>query len=91
MSKKSLKILVDENWDGLDEKLKQHGYDAYSVKKLFPGKSDHGVLKYAEKNKMVLITQDKENIKACIEDNTPCVPINVDGILGMVLDKLSKF
>jgi len=34
MSKKSLKILVDEMDDGMDEKLKEIGFDAYSVKKL---------------------------------------------------------
>jgi len=34
MSKKSLKILVDEMDDGMDEKLKEIGFDAYSVIKL---------------------------------------------------------
>jgi len=34
MVKKLLKILVDEMDDGMDEKLKEIGFDAYSVKKL---------------------------------------------------------
>jgi len=34
MSKKPLKILVDEMDDGMDERLMSIGYDAYSVKKL---------------------------------------------------------
>ena len=34
MSKKSLKILVDEMDDGMDEKLEKIGFEAYSVKKL---------------------------------------------------------
>jgi len=34
MVKKPLKILVDEMDDGMDEKLKEIGFDAYSVKKL---------------------------------------------------------
>ncbi len=29
-----MKILVDENLDGMDERLKEQGYDAYSVRKL---------------------------------------------------------
>ena len=37
MSKKSLKILVDEMDDGMDEKLKEIGFDAYSVKKIAGG------------------------------------------------------
>jgi len=32
MSKKPLKILVDEMDDGMDERLRGMGYDAYSVK-----------------------------------------------------------
>ena len=34
MAKKSLKILVDEMDDGMDEKLETMGFEAYSVKKL---------------------------------------------------------
>jgi len=34
MIKKPLKILVDEMDDGMDEKLKEIGLNAYSVKKL---------------------------------------------------------
>ena len=91
MAKKSPKILVDEQWDGLDDFLKKHGYDATSVKKLFAGKGDHGVLKYVEKHKMLLITQDKRNIRDCRDENIPHVPVDADGIYEMVLDKLSKF
>ena len=29
-----MKILVDENLDGMDERLKEQGYDAFSVRKL---------------------------------------------------------
>jgi len=34
MPKKSLKILVDEMDDGMDENLGKIGFEAYSVKKL---------------------------------------------------------
>jgi len=30
-----MKILVDENLDGMDERLKEQGYDAYSELELF--------------------------------------------------------
>ena len=29
-----MKILVDENLDGMDERLNEQGYEAYSVRKL---------------------------------------------------------
>jgi len=70
-----MKILVDESDDGLDEKLREIGYEAYSVKKLIAeGKrlhSDYSVLKYARENKMLLITRDAENGLSCEENNTP--------------------
>ena len=91
MSKKSLKIFVDEQLDGLVKKLIQLDYHVDSAKKLFPGKSDYTILKYVEKHKMVFITQDKENIKACSENNIRCVPINKDQTLEIALNKLSKF
>ena len=90
MSEKLPKILVDEQWDGLDDFLIKHGYNATSVKKLFAGKSDYGVLKYAHKHKMLLVTQDKENISACKEDKIPYVAVNKDGIYELVLDKLKQ-
>ena len=91
MSEKIKKILVDEQWDGLDDFLIKHGYNATSVKKLFAGKGDHGVLKYVEEHKMLLITQDKGNIKDCKEGGIPHVAVNKDGIHKLVLDKLRQF
>ena len=92
MSKKSLRIFVDEQLEALVPKLIQNGYDKVeSAKKLFPGKSDYTILKYVEKHNMVFITQDKENIKACNENNIRCVPINIDGTLEIALNKLSEF
>ena len=57
-----MKILVDEMDDGMDERLIQLGYDAYSVNKLrSEGKilhSDYSVINYAKENDMILITRD---------------------------------
>ena len=60
MTLKNQKILVDEMDDGMDEKLKEIGYDAYSVKKLrTEGKklhADYSVINYARENDMILVT-----------------------------------
>ncbi len=57
-----MKVLVDEMYDGMDLKLKEFGYDAYSVKKLITEgeklQSDYSVIKYAEKNGMIIVTED---------------------------------
>ena len=90
MSEKFKPILVDEQWDGLDDFLIKHGYNATSVKKLFAGKGDHGVLKYVEEHDMLLITQDKGVIKDCIEGNISHVAVDKNEIYELVLDKLRQ-
>jgi len=53
MSKNLPKILVDEMDDGMDEKLKEIGFDAYSVKKLrmegLKLHTDFSIINYAKK------------------------------------------
>ena len=84
-----MKVLVDEMYDGIDAKLKEFGYEAYSVKKLITeGKkltSDYSVIKYAEDNEMVLVTEDTEVGKACKENNIPCVLLDSETIFKMIL------
>ena len=95
MVKKSLKILVDEMDDGMDEKQTKVGFEAYSVKKLRAEglnlHTDFSVISYAKKNKMILITRDTESGEACNENNIPCVLLDADEIFKIVLDSLRKF
>ena len=53
MKKTPPKILIDEMDDGMDEKLQNIGYDAYSVKKLRADglklHTDYSVINYAKK------------------------------------------
>lgn len=90
-----MKVLVDEMYDGIDVKLKEFGYQAYSVKKLIAeGKkltSDYSVIKYAEENGMVMVTEDTEVGKACKENNIPCVLLDNDTIFKIILEELSHF
>ena len=96
MSKKSLKILVDEMDDGMDKILKENGFDAYSVKKLRADgvnlHADYSVINYAKENNMILITRDKENGDACEENAIPCIRIDWNVIINeIVLNKLNQF
>ena len=95
MSKKSLKILVDEMDDGMDEKLRDMGYDAYSVKKLraegLKLHTDYSVINYAKENSMILITRDTESGEACNENNIPCVLLDNNEIFKIVTEKLNSF
>ena len=95
MSKNLAKILVDEMDDGMDEKLRNMGYDAYSVKKLrvegFKLHTDYSIINYAKENGMILITRDTESGEACDENGIPCVLLDNNEIFKIVLDKLKNF
>jgi len=91
----NLKILIDEMDDGWDEKLRQLGFAAYSVKKLrAEGKklrTDYSVINYARENDMVLVTRDTESGQACQENNLPYILLDNDEIFKIVLDKINEF
>jgi len=95
MTSKNQKILVDEMDDGMDEKLKEIGYDAYSVKKLrSEGKklhADYSVINYARENDMILVTRDTESGIACQENKLPCILLDNDEIFKIVVEKLKQF
>ncbi len=95
MSKKSLKILVDEMDDGMDEKLRDMGYDAYSVKKLrtegLKLHTDYSIINYAKENNMILITRDTESGVACDENDIPCILLDTNEIFKIVTEKLNSF
>ena len=89
---KNKKILIDEMDDGMDDKLKSIGFDAYSVKKLRADgiklHTDYSILNYAKENNMILVTRDTENGQACEENNLPCILLDNDQIFKIVLEKL---
>ncbi|MDE1872797.1 MAG: DUF5615 family PIN-like protein [Thaumarchaeota archaeon] len=90
-----MKVLVDAMYDGIDAKLREFGYDALSVKKLVAeGKklaSDYSMIKYAEENGMIMVTEDTEVGKACKENNIPCVLLDNETIFKIILEELSHF
>ncbi len=89
------KILIDEMDDGWDEKLREMGFDAYSVKKLrTEGKNlrtDYSVINYARENNMILVTRDSESGQACEENNLPFILLDSDEIFKIVLEKINQF
>ena len=89
---KNKKILIDEMDDGMDDKLKSIGFDAYSVKKLRADgiklHTDYSILNYAKENNMIIVTRDTENGQACEENNLPCILLDNDEIFKIVLEKL---
>ena len=90
-----MKILVDENLDGMDERLKDLGYDAYSVRKLqMEGKklaSDYSIINYARENDMIIVTKDTEFRKASEENDFQLILLDNEEILKMIVEKLKIF
>ena len=91
----SLKILVDEMDDGMDERLREIGYDAYSVKKLRADgvklRTDYSVINYARENNMILITRDTESGQACEENKLHYILLDNEEIFKIVVKKLKQF
>ncbi len=91
----TLKILVDEMDDGMDEKLNTLGFEAYSVKKLLTKgeklKTDYSIINYAKENGMILVTRDTESGQACQENNLPCILLDNEEIFKIVVEKLKAF
>lgn len=89
------KILIDEMDDGWDERLKQLGFEAYSVKKLrAEGKklrTDYSVINYAKENDLILVTRDTESGQACEENNLPYILLDNEEIFKILLDKVTNF
>lgn len=89
-----MKILVDENLDGMDIRLKEKGYDAYSVRKLqLEGKklgSDYSIINYARENNMIIVTKDTEFRKASQENDFPLILLDDEEILKVIVEKLKK-
>lgn len=89
-----MKILIDEMDDGWDDKLRELGYDAYSVKKLRSTghklRTDYSVISYAKENDMILVTRDTESGQACEENDLPYVLLDNDEIFKLVLEKLKS-
>ena len=89
-----MKILVDEMFDGLDLILQARGFDAQSVRKLQLNNekihSDYSILKRAENGKMVLITEDTDNIKGCKENGIGCVIFRQNGDIEMLVAELEE-
>lgn len=90
----SMKILVDEMDDGMDDRLNTLGYEAYSVKKLLTQgkklKTDYSIINYAKENGMLLVTRDTESGQACKENDLPCILLDNDEIFKIVVEKLKN-
>ncbi len=91
-----LPILFDEMYEGLEERLIERGYEAYSVRKLRKEKNlklqyDYSIIKYVEQNKMILITEEIDNKNGCDENDIPCVKLGQNPSADEMIQELEKY
>jgi len=90
-----LLLLFDEMYEGKSEEFRKLGYEAVSVRELretgFRMQHDYSVISYAEKNGMVLITEDKEGFGGCMENQIPCVQLGQNPTNDETIKELEKF
>ena len=89
-----LRILVDEDSDGMTGWLRDKGYEVESVRELKETDElmghDYNVIKRAHENGMVLITHDVKVISACRANGIKCVAMDEEGVRKHVLEEIEK-
>src|SRR2546428_7184644 len=90
-----MEVLIDMMRDGLDNDLREHGYVAYSVKRLCEEqgmklRSDFSLMKHAQNHNMVVVTVDIDYVLGCEENNMDCVKIGQADPLEYLLAELKK-
>lgn len=79
-------------YDGKDAELEKRGYESYSVRKLRQNQklqSDYSIIKFAESEGMILITEDGEINNACIENKIPCIRLGQNPSADEIEEKVN--
>lgn len=72
-----LKIFLDEMYTGLKEYLQTLGWDVLTVQDVnLTGAEDKKIVEYAEKNGLLLVTQDEKHADLASLRGVPCVLIS---------------
>ena len=89
-----LRILVDEDSDGMTGWLRDKGYEVESVRELKEKDElmghDYNVIKRAHEKGMVLITHDGEAAAACRANGIKCISPDEEAVRRYVLDEIVK-
>lgn len=86
-----MKLLLDEMYTGLKEYLQTLGWNVLTVQDVkLKGASDKKILEYAEKNSMVLVTQDEKHADLAGLKHVPCVLISKVMLTKMIDSELKK-
>jgi len=86
-----LRIFLDEMYTGLKEYLQTLGWDVLTVQDVnLTGASDKKTVEYAEKNGLLLVTQDEKHADLASLREVPCVLISKIMLTKMIDAELRK-
>jgi len=86
-----LRLLLDEMYTGLKEYLQTLGWDVLTVQDVnLTGASDKKIVEYAEKNGLLLVTQDEKHADLASLRGVPCVLISKIMLTKMIDAELRK-
>jgi len=86
-----LKILLDEMYTGLKEYLQTLGWDVLTVQDVnLTGAKDKAIVEYAEKNGLLLVTQDEKHADLANLRGVQCVLISKVMLTKMIDAELRK-
>jgi predicted nuclease of predicted toxin-antitoxin system len=86
-----VKLLLDEMYTGLKEYLQTSGWDVVTVHDVnLAGANDRKVVEYAEKNGLLLVTQDEKHADLASLRHVPCVFISKIMLTRMIDAELRK-
>ncbi len=84
-------MLLDEMYTGLKEYLQAMGWDVITVHDAnLAGASDRKIVEYAEKNRLLLLTQDEKHADLATLRHVPCVLISKLMLTRMIDAELRK-
>ncbi len=86
----SLKLLLDEMYTGLKEYLQTLGWDVTVHDVNLAGASDRKIVDYAEKNGLLLVTQDEKHADLASLRHVPCVLISKIMLTRMIDAELRR-
>jgi len=86
-----VKLLLDEMYTGLKEYLQALGWDVVTVHDAnLAGASDRKIVEYAERNGLLLVTQDEKHADLASLRHVPCVLISKTMLTKMIDAELRK-
>jgi predicted nuclease of predicted toxin-antitoxin system len=86
-----LQLLLDEMYTGLKEYLQTLGWDVVTVQDVkLTGASDERIVEYAERNGLLLVTQDEKHADLATLRDVQCLLISKIMLTRMIDSELRK-